>query len=747
MYGQTPQACIDACGRDSTCAGLQYHSSQRYQCYKLTTSHLANRVPSSGSMSMDDAMGMPTSMWSLYVKTMSVAGSPPGYQPPPPPRPPPRPKPPPPPSPPPVGCRDDPTYFDVWNCAAWANQACRNGYPPVNTAARISLLVSSCPETCTDVTPGICSPPPPWIASPPPPSPKPPPPYTATRSPPPAGGGSSGGRCTDDPYYVDTWNCGAWRTYGPGCRVGYPPVNTAERIARLVESCPESCNDVTPNCGGSGASSPPPPTQYYLSPPPPSPSPPASQGIPPPSYYVSSPAPPSPSPPSSSSGEPETGCKDNVYYFDTWSCTAWRGYAAGCRTGYPPVNTAARLTELVKNCPESCQDVTPICGASPPPAAVLRSPPPPPPPPAGGGSGARCTDDPTYVDNGWRCSAWRTWSGGCRGGYPPVSTAERTQRLVESCPESCQDVTPTCGAAVADGIAQDDAWNAGGKTGGDPSDFLVGKSSGKGGGDADSSAGAPGAGNVIEGSASEEGTGSHLLYIGIGAGGAALCIALSLVAYLKCRRSPGMEGKPQSRSPSLYKARSQTSPQIVPQTSLGPAGGLENEDSREPSPSSPERPQDAQVELGEVSVARSGSSGSFGSTEYSLNERSTAEMLQKRSATGGMASSQAPMQRSGSILKQSKPADPSIPPPNSSMPEPLARTPPKNKAMASLGGAPAMIKNISRELSRELSGDQKFYKNLRDDHDSEIFPGTPPRAPRVQLHEVSFSERRVSDSI
>merc|ERR1711938_144773 len=77
-------------------------------------------------------------------------------QPPPPPTSPP-PRLPPPPAFPPARCTDDPTYTDNgWVCASWADGTpCRTGYPSdwPDTAARIALLVYSCPVTCVDVTP------------------------------------------------------------------------------------------------------------------------------------------------------------------------------------------------------------------------------------------------------------------------------------------------------------------------------------------------------------------------------------------------------------------------------------------------------------------------------------------------------------------------------------------------------------------------------------------------------------------
>ena len=44
------------------------------------------------------------------------------------------------------GCHDDPTYQDIYNCAAWAGYACRAGGWGIDTAERILRLVNSCPE-------------------------------------------------------------------------------------------------------------------------------------------------------------------------------------------------------------------------------------------------------------------------------------------------------------------------------------------------------------------------------------------------------------------------------------------------------------------------------------------------------------------------------------------------------------------------------------------------------------------------
>ena len=88
--------------------------------------------------------------------------------------------------------------------------------------------------------------------------------------------------CHDDPTYEDGgWHCAAWvqEDMAEGCRAGYPPVDTPERIAALVHACPVSCPDVTPICGGDTGSdetpspSPPPPIPSPIMPPSPPPGP------------------------------------------------------------------------------------------------------------------------------------------------------------------------------------------------------------------------------------------------------------------------------------------------------------------------------------------------------------------------------------------------------------------------------------------------------------------------------------------
>merc|ERR1719160_2488553 len=95
-----------------------------------------------------------------------------------------------------------------------------------------------------------------------------------------------------------------------------------------------------------------------------------------------------------------------------------------------------RIERLVENCPESCKDVTPVCPKSPPPPPPLAV------------DLTSCTDDPTYVDFQWGCSAWASYTKSgehkCSDGFPPVNTPEKIKRLMQSCPQSCSDVHASC---------------------------------------------------------------------------------------------------------------------------------------------------------------------------------------------------------------------------------------------------------------------------------------------------------------
>ncbi|KAL1527965.1 hypothetical protein AB1Y20_009336 [Prymnesium parvum] len=157
---------------------------------------------------------------------------------------------------------------------------------------------------------------------------------------------------------------------------------------------------------------------------------------------------------------PASRCTDDPTYIDNgWRCTDWVGFA--CRPGFRPVNTAERIARLVYSVPFAVSAAAmpltapafPLAPATVTSAAVAsfseaRLP------------ASRCTDDPTYIDNGWRCTDWVGFA--CRPGFRPVNTAERIARLVYSpgfrpvntveriallvysCPNACTDVTPVC---------------------------------------------------------------------------------------------------------------------------------------------------------------------------------------------------------------------------------------------------------------------------------------------------------------
>ena len=75
-------------------------------------------------------------------------------------------------------------------------------------------------------------------------------------------------------------------------------------------------------------------------------------------------------------GITNVGCTDDDTYKDVWSCAEWAGYP--CQNQH---FTAERSAELVRSCPVSCNDVTPVCNPPPVPPGVAQSPYPPPPPP------------------------------------------------------------------------------------------------------------------------------------------------------------------------------------------------------------------------------------------------------------------------------------------------------------------------------------------------------------------------------
>ena len=101
--------CLPRCAADSTCVGVQFYSTELYQCYKLEDAHTRNIGQGHIPMSRQEANGL-TGKWSVFLKHYTFAPSPPSppqpASPPPSPptanRPPPSPptaNPPPPPSP------------------------------------------------------------------------------------------------------------------------------------------------------------------------------------------------------------------------------------------------------------------------------------------------------------------------------------------------------------------------------------------------------------------------------------------------------------------------------------------------------------------------------------------------------------------------------------------------------------------------------------------------------------------------
>ena len=141
-------------------------------------------------------------------------------------------------------------------------------------------------------------------------------------------------------------------------------IDTADRILRLIDSCPVACADVTPVCNP-----PPPPPLVVNSPPPPILSPP-----PPPPPVIKPPPPPSPlspPPPGTPTAAPppplptSTPCvhatDDPSFLQLGYTCADWLGY--NCRSALFPGFTEAMKAELVVACPVSCADVTPpTCG-------------------------------------------------------------------------------------------------------------------------------------------------------------------------------------------------------------------------------------------------------------------------------------------------------------------------------------------------------------------------------------------------
>ena len=153
------------------------------------------------------------------------------------------------------------------------------------------------------------------------------------------------------------------------------------------------------------------PTALAASLPPPSPPPPLT----------------APSPPGAAASPPVLAytprCFDNPEYEDSgYICSDFA--ETNCEDAI-----GVDLSRLMSNCPESCEDVTPVCSENTPPFRPYA-------PPQAPETG--CINDPSYYDGGWTCDDWIGYS--CRTGAAGVNTA----LLVRSCPIACVDVTRIC---------------------------------------------------------------------------------------------------------------------------------------------------------------------------------------------------------------------------------------------------------------------------------------------------------------
>lgn len=76
--------CLQRCEQDASCVGVQFHSSEQYQCYKLEDEHVSKNMGQGlQSMSREEAVTLP-STWSVFLKHRTLAPSPPSPPPAPP---------------------------------------------------------------------------------------------------------------------------------------------------------------------------------------------------------------------------------------------------------------------------------------------------------------------------------------------------------------------------------------------------------------------------------------------------------------------------------------------------------------------------------------------------------------------------------------------------------------------------------------------------------------------------------------
>ena len=172
--------------------------------------------------------------------------------------------------------------------------------------------------------------PPSSLPPPPPPPPLPPPPLPTSPPQP--------GTCNDNQLYMNRGEaCSNWVGYD--CRQAGTFGYTADDIALLVRSCPQSCRDVVPECH-------PPPPQ------PPSPPPTIPQPSPPPPLLP--PPPPLPSPPPSPLPSPRPSPSLSPPPFRAWSCVPPFGSVS---TLFQPSSSS---TVSCAEC-EACSGYCPMC--------------------------------------------------------------------------------------------------------------------------------------------------------------------------------------------------------------------------------------------------------------------------------------------------------------------------------------------------------------------------------------------------
>ena len=153
------------------------------------------------------------------------------------------------------------------------------------------------------------------------------------------------------------------------------------------------------------------------------------------------PVPTAPSPPT----RPVVWCVNNPEYFEEgWACADWAGEQCASAIESYGMSASFDVNRLLLSCPKACSDGQPICLPPPPspsppaPPSLPPSPPPIPAPVAPPYPHARCVDDLSYSDAGWKCADWTGRE--CRSGAAGVDV----ELLLFSCPNACADVVAVC---------------------------------------------------------------------------------------------------------------------------------------------------------------------------------------------------------------------------------------------------------------------------------------------------------------